>query len=292
MLTKIKIIIIFALLLGSMSAHSSPQNTLAFLQYDGDYWQVFVRQGTAEAKKVSTSRYDKSALSWLADGVTLFVCGIQGNAEIINTVKNESQLIQLPKNNINDAVMSPDGSKIVYSHIAKNSPNNKLWLFNRKNNTNTPLFPEMPGRQYDPKWSVKGDAVYFVTGVANTHYEINKLLLSKVSSKAEAQPVIVNTKYNLDIDISVTEKAVYSSNLKGGFDLWVKDGDSGRQLTFLDGSESRPSWSQDEKQVYFETMNEDVLNIWSVTYPEGELTQITTSKTGARHPVLFNKVEK
>ena len=113
-------------------------------------------------------------------------------------------------------------------------------------------------------------------------------MLNKKLSKAE--PVIVNTKYNLDIDISVTEKAVYSSSLKGSFDLWVKDGNSVRQLTFLDGSESRPSWSQDGARVYFERMNEGVINIWSVTYPEGDLTQITMSKAGARHPALFNKV--
>ena len=176
MLTKIKTITLFIFLLGSMNVHSSSQDTLAFLQYDDGYWQVFVKQGDAEAKKVSTSLYDKSALSWLADGITLFVCGIQGNAEIINTVTNESKLIQLPKDNINDAVMSPDGNKIVYSHIAKDSSNNKLWLFDRKENTNIPLFSEMPGRQYDPKWNVKGDAIYFVSGIANTHYEINKTI--------------------------------------------------------------------------------------------------------------------
>ena len=289
MVTKIKTTFFLIFTLHCVNVHSSSKDALAFLQYDGDYWQVFVKQGDAEAKKVSTSLYDKSALSWLADGITLFVCGIQGNAEIINTVSKKSQLISLPKNNINDAVMSPDGRKIVYSHIANASINNKLWLYDRETKTNIALLADMPGRQYDPKWNVNGDAIYFVTGVANTHYEINKIALNKAPKKSKAQPVIVNAKYNLDVDVSVAEKVVYSSNLKGSFDLWVKSDKGITQLTSLEGSESRPSWSQDETKVYFERMNNGVLNIWSTTYLEGDLTQITTSKTGARQPVLFNQ---
>lgn len=271
---------------GQLNAETiNEQDKLAYLKYTGEYWQVFVLDKEGNEKKVSATAYDKSTLTWLADGVHLFTCGIQGDAEIINIENAQSKIIELPRKSINDAVLSPDGEQVVYSHIASGSTDNKLWLYNTTLKSDKPIFPRMQGRQYDAKWNVTGDHIYFITGIADTSYGINKAALTDTKSTV----VVGNARYNLDVDVSTNGKIAYSSNLKNSFDIWIKDGDDIRQLTKEHGSEARPSWSQDERRIYFERMHDGVTNVWSVNVSDGQMKQVTFSKSGARFPVAYKR---
>lgn len=261
---------------------------LAFLKYTGDYWQVFVKQGDGQEIKISVSQYDKSAISWLADGNRLFVCGVQGDAEIFNIKTGLSEKVALPKDSINDAVISPDGKTIIYSHIASDSTDNKLWLYDVISKSEVPVLSKMQGRQYDPKWNIAGSAFYFVTGVANTTYSINQATLKDKTSDV----VVYNAGYNLDVDVSNSGKLAYSSNVDNSFDIWVKTGKETKQLTTDSGSEARPSWSSNENTVYFEKMIDGVVNIWAVNALDGRQRQVTFSELGARSPVVYKMVVK
>jgi len=272
----------------SISAHAEikkVKDTLAYLKYDKAYWQVFIKQGDAAGKKISGSAYDKSIITWLQDGENIFACGIQGEAEIINIKTGKSQPVTLPAKSINDAVISPDGKLILYSDIAKDATDNKLWLYEVASKISKPLFKNIQGRQYDPKWSVNGDSFYFVTGVANTSYQISQATLKNLQPRV----VVHNTRYNLDVDESINGKLTYSSNLKNSFDIWIKDGSKTTQLTKTEGSESHPNWSSDETHIYFEKLVDGVVNIWSVNVSDSEIKQVTFSKAGARFPVVYKR---
>jgi Tol biopolymer transport system component len=277
-------LILFLIILPLRFALAANEDVLAYIQYDGDYWQAYVKQADGQHKKLTASAYDKSIVSWLADGQHLFVCGIQGQAEIINIKTNKSKKIKLPKTEINDAVISPDGKKIIYSYIPKNSPNNKLWLYDIDSARDQPLLVKQPGRQYDPKWNVKGDRYYFTTGESHQVYGIN----TSVIGSSGSNPVIQNAVLNFDVDASASGKIAWSSNFKQSFDIWIKQGKKATQLTKGKGSETHPSWSSDETAIYFVQVIDGINNIWRIAADgKGKAKQVTSSKTGARYPAVY-----
>ena len=282
-------VFVLLLILPLHFALAANEDVLAYIQYDNDYWQAYVRQADGQHKRLTDSAYDKSTVSWLADGKHVFVGGIQGQGEIINIETGGSEKIKLPKREINDAVISPDGNKIIYSYIPKNSPNNKLWLYDVESGKDQPLLIKQPGRQYDPKWNVKGDRYYFTTGESHQAYGIN----TAVPGKQGSDPVIQNAVLNFDVDLSPSGKIAWSSNFKQSFDIWIKHGKKTTQLTTASGSETHPSWSSNESTIYFVQVVDGINNIWRIAADgEGKAKQVTFSKTGARYPSVYKKVVK
>ncbi len=276
--------IIFTLLCFVSSANAENGERLAYLQYDGDYWQVYVNDENGLTKKITKSHYDKTAISWFAGGYKLFVCGIQAEAEIIDVETKVSEKIFLPKATVNDAVMSPDGKKILYSYIDMDTTDNKLWLYDLRTNENKPILANLQGRQYDPKWNVAGNAFYFITGFADKSYSIAKSFLnSKI-----AEIVIHNTRLNLDIDVSKNEDVAWSSNMKNSFNIWVKLGKEVRQLTNTEETDMHPNWSKNSDSIYFSRVEKGVSNIWKLSVNgDASAQKITHSETGARYPIVF-----
>jgi len=272
----------------STPARATENDKLAWLQYVDGYWQVYVMNiKTRNSKKITSSEYDKATVSWFGDGNQLFVSGIQSEAEIININTGASKSIKLPFDSINDAVISPDGNKIIFSYIEKNSINNKLWLYDLTTNKKTKLLHQLKGRQYDPKW---GDdkTYYFISGVANQSYGIEKATLGKRRSTS----VVKDTRYNLDVDVSTTGKIAYSSNRSGHYDLWISSGSKNRKITDHPGLDAHPSWSSNESTLYYESSIDGITNIWSVAIDANDRnikkpTQITFSKEGARYPAVY-----
>ena len=275
---------LFVLLLLSSDALANDGERLAYLQHDGEYWQVFVNDENGHTKQISHTKYDKSAISWLANGSNVFACGIQADAEIIDIKTGASKKINLPKHNINDAVISADGNKIIYSYISSGTTDNKLWLYDVPTKDDRPLLANMQGRQYDPKWNVKGDVFYFTSGFANQSYAIAKS--TPGSNKSEI--VIQNSKLNLDADVSANGDLAYSSNIKNSFDIWIKQSDRIKQLTNTSDTDSHPSWSSKSDAIYYARVLNGISNIWRLKLTDNAVAeQITNSKIGARYPVVF-----
>jgi len=262
---------------------------LAYLQYDGDYWQVFINDENGNRKQITKSKYDKSAISWLANGSKIFACGIQADAEIVDIKTGVVEIVGLPKSTINDAVISPDGTIILYSYIAAGSTDNKLWLYDIRSKKDKPILASMPGRQYDPKWSVMGDAFYFTTGFANKRYSIAKM----VSGAKKAEIVVQNAALNLDVDVAKSGDLAYSSNIKNNFDIWIKQGRGVKQLTNTHETESHPSWASKSDAIYYASIIKGISNIWCLNIKGNtQAQQVTDSKMGARYPVVFKAGER
>jgi len=259
---------------------------LAYLEFTGKYWQVFLLGAENKTnKQISNTEYDVSAISWLSDGGKLFINGIQGEAEILDLATGHTEIISLPFDTINDAVISPEGKQIVFSAIAENSPNNKLWLYDIKKKILIPLFKDKPGRQYDPKWGKDNNTVYFISGIANQFYGIEK---GDIKTN-QSMPVVKNSYYNLDVDVSRNGNITYSSNVSGDYNIWVMQGRSKKRVTSKKGTESRPSWSSNQTRLYFEAIRKGITNIWSIDMNarEQERVQVTFSERGARYPLAF-----
>lgn len=279
-----------ALTLFAISVNANSSDVLAYLEHSDGYWQVYLKNGKKPAKQISTSSYDKSKVSWFADGKELFICGIQGDIEIINIKTGGIKSIQLPHPNINDALISPDGKKIIYSAINRGSINNKLWLYDVKTEDFKPLLKTLVGRQYDPKWHPDSNQYYFVTGVLNKSYGIAK---SRINSNV-SEPVVHNQKLNLDVDIALNGDIAYSSNITSNFEIWMISSGKPKQLTKSAASAIHPSWSTDGGSIYFEKVVAGVTNIWKASVKkqlktQGNARQITFSKNGARYPVVYRQ---
>lgn len=276
-------------LLVSGSVFPASGDKLAFMMYSGDNWQVHLMDlDNRQVAQLTTKPYDVSTVSWLQDGEHVYICGIQGQSEIININDGSSRDIRLPYSAINDAVISPDGSKLVFSHIRPGgSLINKLWLMDIEKNAATPILVDHEGMQYDPKWSSNGEEVYFITGEPGRAFGISKysLLDNKVTR------VVHNDFYNLDADIGPDGKLAYSSNVSGNFDVWTQDDRSRARVTASVAAQTHPSWSGDGKKLYFEMVTDGISNIWSVESVAGESgaapVQLTSSPVGARYPVVY-----
>lgn len=284
------ILIISIVFLYSSATNAAVDEKLAYLEYTGDFWQVFILDlHSKKSKQISRKNYDVSVVSWLGDGNRLFICGLQGEASIMNIVTGETVDIALPFKTVNDAVISPDGTKILFSTIAEGSMDNKLWVYDISNKKTEALFSKLPGRQYDPKWGENEDEVYFISGVSNESYGVRKGSLKNNKSNS----VIKDSYYNLDVDISKHGKVVYSSNHSGDYDIWARQNKKVWKVLEREGTESHPVWSPDENTIYFEAFKNGISNIWSVDSgakdkSKSAIKQITFSKNGARYPVVYN----
>lgn len=280
--------ITIALLAVDVSAAGSDK--LAYMQFIDGNWQVFVKPVDGEARQLTTSPYDKSTISWLEDGKHLYVCGVQSESEIINIENGESKPVELPMPGINDAVISPDGELLLFSHIASDSVDNKLWKYNIASGENTPLVVKQKGRQFDPRWNPKADGYYFVTGSATDAYGISKASIAS----SRVIPVITEVNFNLDPDVSLDNHLAWSSNQSGNYDIWLHVDNTHIRITQHQSLDARPSFNKLGGTVYFESLRSGVSNIWAIDInhegrPKGEARQVTNSDDGARYPVVFKR---
>ena len=284
---KIKLLYCFmASVLCANSATASENHKLACLQYTGDYWQVYIYDSnTLTSRQATNTDYDIATVSWLDNGDKIFISGVQGDAAVLDLKSGDIEKISLPSET-NDAVISPDGRYIAYSSVPENGLDNKLWLYDTQSRSARPLFHELKGRQYDPKWSDDGRYLVFTSGATFDAYNIRIGMLDKDSSRV----VISNASYNFDADASSSSRIAYSSNIAGSYDIWLYDSGRLTRLTDRSETESHPSITEDGNEVYYGLIQNGISNIWKTTIDdqhEYESIQVTFSKTGARYPVVY-----
>jgi len=261
-------------------------NKIAYLAHVGNYWQVWVMNADgSQQRQVTDSKYDKSRISWYPDGVHLLINDNNGNLYKLNINTRESVEINLPIKGTLDASVSPDGHYIAFSlSVADSIDNNHIWIVNVDNNKLSKL-TNMGGLQHEPVWSSNQQWIYFLS---NTGSQSHDILRVSIDGKIKEQ-ITSNNLYNFDISLSKKDKLAYSSNISGNYEIWIKQKNgNASQLTFNEGIDSRPTWSEDEKSIVFESFRKGTMNIYKMKINEKQVQQLTFHKVGARFPVWWS----
>ncbi len=284
-----KVILLTAqLALACLPLMSAYAESVAYLKYTKDFWQVHIKDTeTGEDRQATSTDYDKTRVSWVGKN-KMFVNGVQGQMTIVDLSSGEEKPLPLISSHVNDAVLSKDGRYILYSTISDTSDLNRLYILDRNSDKNTAL-PKREGLQFDPAWSSDGRHFYFVAGDNRGPYSLWQSSLDG----GDQRPVVKNRHHNLDINESSGGILAYSSNQAGNYDIWINENGQTRQLTEYEGYDGKPNWSGDGKTVYFESTRNGVVNIWSMTVDDPDTkawhkpVQITHSDQGARLPVVY-----
>ncbi len=264
-------------------------DTLAYLKYTENYWQVFLYDlSTKNEQQLTHSQFDKAKLSLFDKQQKLLATGIQGELAYIDIAKKqESKTQQLSATeNImaNDVAISENGRYLLYSAITKKSDLNKLFIRDNQTHKTRQIF-NMEGVQFDPAWSAKNDSFYFIKGDKYSPYAIWKSSLDGLKQQA----VIKQQHHVLDIATAKNDTLAYSSNQTGNYDIWLYKNKKSIQLTDNKYYDGKPALTQDAKTVYYESIQNGVPNIWAVKVNAPfQSTQVTYSKQGIRHPVVIS----
>lgn len=257
---------------------------LAFLGYTDGYWQVFVMDTKAktDAKQLSFSPFNKTSLNWLADGNTLFVSGLRGRAEIHSLVANSVKPMQLPLDNINDAVMSPDGKHIAYTADMKAVLGRQLWLYDVRAKQAQPVYGRAGIWPQDPVWNASGDKIYYLRTDRPDHYDIASI---GVNNKRD-ETVLANGARNLDLSVS-GNRLYFSTDHTGDYDIWYSQKGQLKQYRVSPGLDMDPVWSDKSNGLYFVRYAGGVSNIWFQPGDNTSAKAVTQFVSGARKPVVI-----
>ena len=272
---------------------------IAYLAHDGWYWQVWVmdRQG-GQQRQITRTPYDKSRISWYADGHRLLVAGTQGELVTIDLSSGQETPIQVTPPGSSDAVISPDGQLIAFSvRTAGTMDSNDLWLVSAQGGHANKL-TRMKKLQHDPLWSFDGQWIYFTSSMTGqTAHDIWRI---SVDGKTKEQ-LTAGELFNFDVSLASSGELAFSSNRSGNYELWIRHNDgSASRLTDNPALDAHPSWNPEATELVFESSRGGgVPNLWklkvpkdtSQPVPQNQLIQLTQHDKGARAPVWRRNVE-
>jgi len=278
---KTKLIVLSSLMLVLSSSIAVAKDDIAFLAIHNDYWQVWLMDADGlNAHPITNSSYDKSRISWYPNG-DLLVNGNQGELVRLSLLNKTESAVKIPFQQVNDAVISPDGKYLAFSQKPKGAIYNKMWLMDIQSGNKVKV-GWTKGFQHEPNFSSNSQVLYYLSGDNGQSHDIIKYTIETRS----IEPVTFAKLYNLDVALNKNNKMVFSSNRSGNYEVWMQDGNKLKILTNHPALDARPNWSLDGKQIYFESNRGGSLNIWSVNIEgAGKIKQITHNKVGARYPL-------
>ena len=258
------------------------EGKIAYLSNINNYWQVWVMNADGSGKKqITSSKYDKSRISWFPDNIEILVNGSQGQITRVNTSTLEETEIQLPMKGVLDAVISPNGKYIAFSlSVAGSIDNNHIWRVD-VNGENLTKITNMNGLQHEPVWSSDGNWIYFLSGRGGQSHNIWRISLNDKSK----EQITVGQLYNFDVTFSKDGDMAFSSNRDGNYDIWLQKKKVLKNITDSRAIDSRPSFSPSGHYIAFESLRSGVMNIWVKSLKTSGLEQLTDEAFGARYPI-------
>ena len=235
-------------------------------------------------RRLSTSPYDKSRVSWLPHGDELLVSGNQGQLVRLDVASGTETPISAPLAGIQDAIVSPDGGRIAFSlSTAESIDDNNIWIMNIDGSMPRKL-TNMPALQHEPSWHPDGQSLYFVSGPGGQSHDIWRLSL--VDKRTEQ--LTVGQLYNFNVAVAPTGEIAFSSNRSGNYEIWRwLEGTEPQALTRDPGLDAAPTFSPDGQSLIFESSRGGTLNLWRVGL-KGDIAtdpvQLTFHTVGARAP--------
>ncbi len=302
--TPVSLLLLAAGLLFTPQVFSSA-DCIAYLQYTGGYWQVWLmdEQGNKQ-KQITHSLYDKSSFSWYPDTENFLVNSNQGELYKVDIKTGKELKLNIGLKGMFDVALSPNGKNVVFGLSTSGSrDDHNIWQVNLKTRE-THKLTNLKQMQHMPKWSADGEWVYFSSKADDQHNDILRVQArikrpdGEKSKKIET--MTANALYNFDAVESIKGELLFSSNRTGSYEIWKQD-KSGKlsQLTQRPARDARPAWSADGSRVAFESSQGGKMNIWTMEQDinpsnSNKMMQITHAETGARFPVWSpgDKAEK
>lgn len=286
-MTELIKITVFILMLaqGFFARAGAMPEPISYLAYIDGYWQACVMAADGSAQRqVTSSRYDKSKVSWYPDGKYLLVNGNQGELNKVDTSTGKETPVPAPLQGMNDAVVSPDGMQIAFSLSTSGSiDDNNIWLIDADGG-NQQKMTNMQGLQHEPVWLPNGKHLYFLSGEGGQAHDIWRLTLAT----RETEQLSSSSLYHFDVAVAPDGRVAFSSNRSGNYEIWIRDLEGNlRQVTRDPAMDGKPTWSPDGKTLIFESSRSGDPNLWKVTLSGGEPEQLTRYQEGARAPAWY-----
>ena len=240
-------LLLIVLLILPVSAYAEK---LAFLGFDGNYWQVFaIAEKGGTPTKLTDTPVDKTNISIDRQHNRLLYSTNTG-ALLVQSIKTgEAVELDVGHTGMTDATISSDGQQVAYSLSTTGSvDNNDIWLFHLKSKKLRKLTNEQ-GLQHHPAWSPDNDRLLFLGGDGQQNHDIFAI---DIAGKSITQLTAGNL-YNFGVDVSVRNEVLFSSNRQGSYDIYTMSlrGSDIKRLTFEPSFEGEPSWSEDGSKIVY-----------------------------------------
>lgn len=275
---------------GASADQLSEGAKIAYLANDGGFWQVWVtdpREGGT--RQVTTSRYEKSSVSWFPDGRRILVHALSGKLIVVDVATGREELFTAEPYGGHDATVSPDGRTIaVSSSLTSNLDTNEIVLIDVESRERS-VMPSAGGMQHTPRWSHDGQWIYFVVPT-NTKHENNIWRVRRDGTQIEQ--LTIAAAYHFSASDSSDGVLAYSSNQSGDYEIWSWDIESGEPphpLTRRRGFDGEPAWSPDGSFVVYASRIGTVSTLWIVNAQTADSWQLVRHERGARSPVWWGR---
>ncbi len=244
---------------------------IAYLAPAQNYWQVFLYdERIGESRQVTSSPYDKSMISWFPLGQELLINAGSGALFKLDIETQKETAIEhsLPAT-FYDAVLSPDGKKISFSFSASGEADDgAIWVLDLQTQRSQKL-TNMAGLQHSPAWGADGEQVYFIS---NSYGAENGLWKVQVSEQKVTQLTTTSAR-NFDLhpfvevnnvsqpisDSYEDEQFLFSSNLKGTYDIWIKrKGSAVKLFTSEVSQENTPIYDPEHRRVCYVSAGKEI----------------------------------
>jgi len=257
------------------TAGKEDSGKIAFCQYDGRYWQIWLMDLDGSNKKELThSEIDKRSPDLSSDGQKIVYVTNDGKLWIMDSGGGNNTQIPL-----NISASEPrwcfQDKRIVFTSYRGLSflDDSDIWMINSDGSGLRKII-RRPSIQFLPDVSEDGKKLVFVDVLELAGHEIFNLNLETNDYTQLTENRFHDTGPVFTADAS---SIVYSSDQDGSYDIWIMDkfGQNKKNLTNRPAFDSSPVVTKDGKTVFFLSDSSGNMQIWSMDIDGASLKQIT-----------------
>ena len=270
-------------LLGLFAMAQAGDDDLAYLREHQGVWQVWLYDvDLASHRRLTDDQIDKTRISWHKSRQKLLVNKNIGELVWIDISSGQQTHLDLPVSDMLDAQLSHDGQWIAFSQMTLDPVmNHNLWRV-RVDGSGLEQLTNQADFQIFPSWSADDNVITYSSG---TQLGLQELWQLEIESGSQTQ-ITLDSKFNYDPAISLENELVYSTNLSGNYDIWLKSDQqsSALQITKNQDYEGEPAWSPNGLQIAYVSLTGGTKQIWIMSSQGKDPVSITPDTVSSRAP--------